>query len=98
MNEQGDRVSAWDKYVAAKQHASASANTSEDKLTLAELEAAIAEEAAEQGLSETGMPPRSIVHPPKTSQLSRWFYLTLVILFALLVAGLFWWGQSEYGS
>ncbi len=98
MNEQGDRVTAWDKYVAAKQHASVSENTEEGKLTLAELEAAIAEEAAEQGLSEIGMPPRAVVHPPKTSQLSRWFYLTLVILFALLVAGLFWWGQSEYGS
>lgn len=97
MKEQGDRVSAWDRYVAAKQHASASANTPGDKLTLAELEAAIAEEAAVHGL-ETGMPPRSIVHPPKSSQLSRWFYLTLVILFALLVAGLFWWGQSEYGA
>lgn len=98
MSEQGDRVSAWDKYVAAKKQASAGANTSDEKLTLAELEAAIAEEAAEQGLSETGMPPRSIVHSPKASQLSRWFYLSLVILFAMLVAGLFWWGQSEYGS
>lgn len=99
MNERDGRASAWDIYVEAKKHASSSSNATEEReLTLAELEAAIAEEAAQQGLSEIGMPPRAVVHPPKASQLSRWFYLTLVILFVLLVAGLFWWGQSEYGS
>ncbi|MFC5531712.1 hypothetical protein [Cohnella yongneupensis] len=98
MSENEDKSSVWQTYVEAKKHAASDSKQTGDKLTIAELEAAIAEEAALSGLSETGMPPRAVIHLPKRSQLSRWFYLTLVILFTLLVAGLFWWGRKAHGG
>lgn len=96
MNERDGRPSVWEQFVEAKKHAAASEER-EAPLTIEELEAAIAAEAAQAGL-ETGMPPRSVVHPAKSRQLSRWFYLTLVVLFTLLVGGLIWWGRKEYGG
>lgn len=96
MSEQEGRSSVWEQFVEAKKHASAP-DERHAPMTIEELEAAIAEEAAQAGL-ETGMPPRSVVHPAKRRHLSRWFYLTLVVLFTLLVAGLFWWGRKEYGG
>ncbi len=97
MSDRDERPSVWQQYVEAKKYAAATSEPS-DKLTIDELEAAIAEEAARSGFSETGMPPRAVIHPAKRSQLSRWFYLTLVVLFTLLVAGLFWWGHKERGG
>jgi hypothetical protein len=97
MSDHGDRSSSvWEAYVEAKKHAVSGDNPPCEKLTITELEAAIAEAAAQSGLSETGMPPRSVIHPYKRSQLSKWYYLMLVILFILLVSGLLWWGRKEY--
>lgn len=98
MKEREDGASVWEQYKEAKKHAASGNEPSGEPMTIEELEAAIAAEAAQSGLSETGMPPRSVIHPNKRSQLSRWFYLTLVILFTLLVTGLFWWGSREHGG
>ena len=96
MKEDGDSSSVWSKYVEAKRTAfGPSSSDGDGPNTIEELEAAIAEAAASSGLPETGMPPRSEVHPANRSQLSRWFYLVLVILFTSLVVGLLWWGQSR---
>lgn len=91
-------ASVWEQYVEAKKHAVSEDDGPRRPMTIEELEAAIAREAEQSGLSETGMPPRSVIHPAKRSQLSRWFYLTLVILFTLLVGGLLWWGSRSYGE
>jgi hypothetical protein len=94
MNEdQQGSPSAWDRLMSAKKAAFGEPAAAEEELTLEELELAIAEAAASAGVPETGMPPRSEVHPVKRSQISRWFYLTLVVLFTGLVIGLLWWGQ-----
>lgn len=85
----------WSKYVDAKRYAKGEPDGKEAPMTLEELERAIAEAAAQSGLQETGMPPRSEVHPVKRSQISRWFYLTLVVLFAGLVVGLVLWGREN---
>jgi len=98
-SESGDvrSSSVWRKYVEAKKMA---LNDPEDDnappQTLEQLEAAIAEAAASSGVPETGLPPRAVVHPSKQRQLSRWFYLTLVVLFTALVCGLLWWGNHKY--
>jgi hypothetical protein len=94
MNEH-DTLSVWDRYRKAKQAALAAPEDKEKQLTLEELEQAIAEIAASRGIPETGMPPRAIVHPSRQSQLERWFYRILLILFFLLVAGLAWWGNQQ---
>lgn len=93
MSEERDS-SIWNHYVKAKQ-AAFGAEEDETKQSLEELEAAIAEAAASSGIPEIGLPPRSGVHPTKRSQLSKWFYLTLVVLFAGLVFGLLWWGKRQ---
>ncbi|MFD0670457.1 hypothetical protein [Cohnella sp. GCM10027633] len=98
MKEREEGSSVWEQFREAKKHAISGDERSGEATSIEELEAAIAEAAAQSGLSETGMPPRSAIHPNKRSQLSRWFYLTLVILFTLLVAGLFWWGSGEGGQ
>jgi hypothetical protein len=90
--------SVWEKYVEAKSHARSEEKSPSEKLTIEELEAAIAAEAELSGISETGMPPRAAVHPSKRTQYSRWFYLTLVVLFIFLVSGLLWWGNSYYSE
>ncbi|CAM3777565.1 hypothetical protein COLU111180_07935 [Cohnella lubricantis] len=97
MKDDG-QSSAWERYVEAKRHAfeeqQADGGAGEPK-TLEELEAAIAEAAASSGIPETGMPPRSSIHPTARRNLSRWFYQTLVILFVGLVAYLLWWGYQN---
>jgi hypothetical protein len=98
MNENSEASSVWSKYIAAKKSAFGEAKESEEPVTLEELEAAIAEAAASSGLPEIGMPPRSVVHPVKRSQLSRWFYLTLVVIFSGLVIGLVWWGREHHNG
>ncbi|QJD82389.1 hypothetical protein [Cohnella herbarum] len=97
MKEDDDSSSVWSKYVAAKQSAfGPPAKANDGPNTIEELEAAIAEAAASSGIPEIGMPPRSEVHyPVRRRQLSKWFYLVLVILFTGLVVGLLWWGQSQ---
>jgi hypothetical protein len=97
MKEESDS-SVWRKYVAAKQNALGVSKESEAPLTLEQLEEAIAQTAADSGLPEIGMPPRSIVHPVKRSQLSRWYYLILVVLFSGLVIGLVWWGREHHSA
>ncbi len=92
--DQTSPLSAWERYVSAKK-AAFGAENDEETLTLDQLEEAIAQAAASAGVPETGMPPRAEVHPVKRSQISKWFYLTLVVLFALLVAGLIWWGRQQ---
>ncbi len=87
-------LTAWERYVSAKKAAFGADNANEP-LSLEQLEEAIAQAAASAGIPETGMPPRAEVHPVKRSQLTKWFYLALVVLFALLVAGLFWWGGEQ---
>jgi hypothetical protein len=94
--KESNASSAWTKYIEAKQHALAEPEQTRPASTLEELEAAIAQAAATSGIPETGMPPRSVVHPNKRAQLSRWFYLFLVLLFAGLVSGLVWWGYKYY--
>lgn len=92
-----DDLSAWDRYVEAKRRAFEE-SADEDgtrPLTLEELEAAIAETAASSGIPETGMPPRSSVHPSAKRNLSAWFYRVLVVLFIGLVVYLFWWGNKH---
>ncbi|TFE29960.1 hypothetical protein [Cohnella luojiensis] len=98
MKEDGDSSSVWSRYVAAKQTAFGPPKESGEPLTLEELEAAIAQTAASSGLPEIGLPPRAVVHPVKRSQVSRWFYLFLVVLFSSLVVGLVWWGREHYSS
>ncbi|MCD9021238.1 hypothetical protein [Cohnella silvisoli] len=98
MKEDSGSSSVWSRYVAAKKFASGVAETDEEPLTLEQLEAAIAQTAASSGLPEIGLPPRSIVHPVKRSQLSRWFYLTLVVIFSGLVVGLVWWGREHHSA
>lgn len=94
--KESDHSSVWAKYREAKQNALGTDETPEPELTLEELEIAIREAAAASGIPETGLPPRAIVHPIKRAQLSRWFYLVLVLLFAGLVTGLVWWGYKQY--
>jgi len=94
MKEIRQSPNAWEKYVSAKKAAFGEAAATGEPATLEELEEQIARFAADAGIPETGMPPRAEVHPTKRSQLSKWFYLTLVLLFAGLVAFLFWWGQN----
>ena len=97
MNE-NDPSSVWSRFREAKQRAFAPEEPEEpENLTLEQLEEAIAQLAASSGIPETGMPPRAVVHPSKRSQLSRWFYRSLLILFAGLVAGMIWWGYKMYG-
>lgn len=96
MNEH-DTSSVWDRYRKAKQEALAVPAEEQEQLTLEELERSIAQIAAASGIPETGMPPRAVVHPAKRRQLSRWFYRSLLILFAALVAGLVWWGNRYVG-
>ncbi|MFC5403848.1 hypothetical protein [Cohnella soli] len=100
MNEDSNKEgeNAWDRYVKAKNAAFGRQADSETAMSIEELEAAIAETAASSGIPETGMPPRSGVHEPNRLQLSKWFYLMLVVLFTTLVIGLFWWGRQEYGD
>jgi ferric-dicitrate binding protein FerR (iron transport regulator) len=95
-----DRSSVWTQYRQAKEQALAAEGEEEPdaKMSLEELEAAIAQAAASSGLPETGLPPRAAVHPSKQRQLSRWFYRALLFLFAVLTAGLVWWGRQKYGS
>lgn len=90
--------SAWEKFVEAKRHAfeeSEEERETDYPRTIEELEAAIAETAASSGIPETGMPPRSSVHPSAAHSLSRWFYRALVVLFVALVAYLLWWGNKH---
>lgn len=92
---------AWDKYVAAKRHALAldEAHTEPaEPMSIEELERAIAEAAAASGLPETGMPPRSVVHPAARKSFSKWFYRALLVLFSGLVAFLLWWGYEHYAD
>jgi hypothetical protein len=98
MKDDKEASSVWSKYIEAKKSAFGEAKESEGPLTLEELEAAIAEAAANSGLPEIGMPPRSVVHPVKRRQLSRWFYLSLVVLFSGLVIGLVWWGREHHNG
>ncbi|WEK55660.1 MAG: hypothetical protein P0Y55_06330 [Candidatus Cohnella colombiensis] len=96
-NNSEDSSAVWSQYVNAKHNAFGEESEKDPAQTLEELEAAIAQLAASSGLSETGLPPRAIVHPVERSQLSRWFYLTLVLLFTALVVGMIWWGvQQQY--
>jgi ferric-dicitrate binding protein FerR (iron transport regulator) len=99
MNENDDSP-LWSRYRDAKNHAFGPSEDvdKEEKLSLDQLEEAIAQMAASSGVPETGMPPRSVIHPSKSRQLSRWFYRILVVLFAGLVAGLFWWGRQYYAT
>ncbi|WP_239614098.1 hypothetical protein [Cohnella mopanensis] len=97
MKENDETSSVWERYVAAKQTVFGDDKEEQPPLTIEELEAAIAEAAASSGIPEIGMPPRSEVHPVKRSQLSKWFYLVLVILFTALVIGLLWWGRKLEG-
>jgi hypothetical protein len=93
MKEENISSSVWNKYTEAKQKAFGSPMSKEAPLSLEELEAVIAQTAATSGLPEIGMPPRSAVHPVRRSQLSRWFYMALVVIFSGLVIGLVWWGR-----
>lgn len=98
MKEDSDSSSVWNKYVAAKQNVFGTSKEQEARLTLEQLEAAIVQTAATSGLPEMGIPPRSVVHPAKHSQMSRWFYLTLVVIFSSLIVGLVWWGRENYSG
>jgi hypothetical protein len=104
MSEHDTSSSVWSRYRHAKLHA-LEMETSEDETnskpepgrSLEELEKAIAELAASSGIPETGMPPRSLIHPSQYRKMTHWFYRILVVLFASLVGGLIWWGNKMYG-
>jgi hypothetical protein len=98
MKEESEFSSVWNKYVEAKKTVFGTSKVEGEQLTLEQLEAAIAQTAATSGLPEMGIPPRSVVHPVKRSQLSRWFYLTLVVIFSSLVVGLVWWGREHHSG
>ena len=97
MND-NDTPSVWSRYRNAKKRALDPSLEPEEevRLTLEELERSIAETAASSGIPETGMPPRAVIHQSGKRELSRWFYLLLVLLFAALTAGLVWWGSEHY--
>lgn len=94
MKEDDKPSLVWTKYREAKQNVLGLPKVEQVTMTLEELEAAIAQTAASSGLPETGMPPRSIVHHVNRRQLSRWYYLSLVLIFSALVIGLIWWGRE----
>lgn len=51
--------------------------------------------SAELNLEEDGgmsLPPRSMLHPSNKMKLIRSFYLSLIVLFVLLMVGLIIWG------
>lgn len=90
---------AWDKFVAAKRRALSPDDeqpAASGPMSIDELERAIAEAAAASGMPETGMPPRAVVHPSLRKSYSKWFYRTLLVLFAGLVGFLIWWGYEHY--
>lgn len=98
MNEYDTSSSVWSRYREAKEKALGLESDEEaDQQSLEELEEAIAQLAASSGIPETGMPPRSEVHPSQHKVLTQWFYRILLVLFAALVAGLIWWGNEMYG-
>ena len=43
---------------------------------------------------QTILPPRRTKHPSERGKLIRWFYMTLVLLFIALTAGLIFWGNQ----
>ena len=98
MNE-NDAPSVWSRYREAKRAALSAPDEPEEEqaLTLEQLEQAIEQVAASSGIPETGMPPRSVVHPVKHHRLSLWFYSALLVLFSALVVGMIWWGRNMYG-
>ncbi|RUS48143.1 hypothetical protein [Cohnella sp. AR92] len=95
---QSDRSNAWERYVEAKQLAFAEETAASEPQTIEELEEAIAKAAESSGIPETGMPPRSTVHPTSKGAWSRWFYRVLVFIFFCLVAGLIWWGNQNHSA
>ncbi|MEK0314164.1 hypothetical protein [Cohnella sp. 56] len=98
MSEQ-QSPTAWDKFVAAKRRALSPDDeqpAASGPMSIDELERAIAEAAAASGMPETGMPPRAVVHPSLRKSYSKWFYRTLLVLFAGLVGFLIWWGYEHY--
>jgi hypothetical protein len=98
MKEDSDSSSIWNKYVAAKMTVFGISQEEVAVQTLEQLEAAIAQTAATSGFPEMGIPPRSVVHPVKRSQISRWFYLSLVVIFSSMVVGLVWWGREHHSG
>jgi hypothetical protein len=99
MSEKDNKnFSVWSQFQDAKKSAFGQEEQIHEPRTIEELEAMIAETAASSGLPETGLPPRAVVHPSKGNQLTTWFYRSLVILFAALVFGLFYWGRKYYGG
>jgi cytoskeletal protein RodZ len=47
---------------------------------------------------ETFLPPRHVVHPAEREKWLRFFYLSLLWVFILLVAGLLFWGWQRVQS
>lgn len=89
--------SVWTRYKEAKRRAIA-ASQPEKPEGKPDLDEIIARAMAEAGLPETGMPPRSVIHPSQYARITKWFYRSLVVLFVALVAGLIWWGYRQYGT
>jgi hypothetical protein len=58
-------------------------------------------DAAEQvntgGISDK-LPPRRVKHPSNKQQMTTWFYNALIVLFILLVSGLFYFGKQLSGE
>jgi hypothetical protein len=46
-------------------------------------------------VDDTFLPPRNVVHPTEKEKWLRGFYLSLLWLFILLVAGLLFWGWQR---
>jgi len=86
----------WTRYKEAKRIASGQPGP--DRAREITLEEAIDRALAAAGLPETGLPPRSLLHPSQYGRLTRWFYRFLVVLFTVLVAGLIWWGYRNFGQ
>ncbi|NHN28754.1 hypothetical protein [Paenibacillus agricola] len=44
---------------------------------------------------ETFLPPRNVVHPTESEKVLRIFYLSILWIFILLVAGFIFWGWQR---
>ncbi|HEY8530445.1 MAG TPA: hypothetical protein VIL22_12270 [Paenibacillaceae bacterium] len=96
--DRGEETSSavWARYKEAKRFAAGQSGP--ERPQEVSLDEAIARALAAAGLPETGLPPRSLLHPSQYGRMIRWFYRLLVALFTALVAGLIWWGYRNYGT
>jgi len=57
-----------------------------------------AADAKPSAVSDKTLPPRRVKHPSNKQQMASWFYNTLIVLFLVLAAGLFFFGKQLTGQ